>query len=128
MRGLIIAEPWIDLILSGQKTWELRTRNARLREKIALIRKGSGRIVGTAQLADVKGPMTSDQLQKYKEKHCVPEGQLSQYVGTGGSAYAKVLEDVSRFEEGVPYRHPSGAVTWATLSDDCLVGTSPIQE
>jgi len=43
MKGLIIKEPWISLILSRKKTWELRSRDTRVRGRIALIRKDRGR-------------------------------------------------------------------------------------
>ncbi|MBD8246954.1 ASCH domain-containing protein [Xanthomonas campestris] len=42
MKGLVIDEPWISLILSGQKTWEMRSRATSIRGRIALIKKGSG--------------------------------------------------------------------------------------
>jgi hypothetical protein len=41
MKGLVIDEPWISLIISGEKTWEMRSRNTVVRGRIALIRKGS---------------------------------------------------------------------------------------
>jgi len=34
MRGLIIAEPWIDYILEGKKTWEIRGTSTKIRERI----------------------------------------------------------------------------------------------
>lgn len=52
MKGLIIDEPWIGLILLGNKTWEMRKTACHHRGRIALIRKGSGRIVGTVDLVD----------------------------------------------------------------------------
>jgi hypothetical protein len=39
--GLVIDKPWIDLILDGKKTWEMRSTLTKKRGKIALIRKGS---------------------------------------------------------------------------------------
>jgi len=39
MRGLIIREPWIGMILDGSKTWELHTQHTTMRGEIALIRK-----------------------------------------------------------------------------------------
>lgn len=39
--ALIIREPWIDLVLSGQKSWELRSRSTEKRGLIGLIRKGA---------------------------------------------------------------------------------------
>jgi hypothetical protein len=41
MRGLIIDEPWIGYIISGTKTWEMRSRNTAIRGSIGLIRKGA---------------------------------------------------------------------------------------
>jgi len=38
MNGLIIREPWISHILSGAKTWEMRTTPTRYRGPIGLIR------------------------------------------------------------------------------------------
>jgi hypothetical protein len=52
VKGLIIDEPWIGLILLGNKTWEMRKTACHHRGRIALIRKGSGRIVGTADLIE----------------------------------------------------------------------------
>ena len=37
MKALIVREPWIDLILDGHKTWELRTQPTSIRGRIALI-------------------------------------------------------------------------------------------
>ena len=52
MKGLIIDEPWIGFILSGRKTWEMRSRNTQIRGRIGLIRKGSKMVVGVADLVD----------------------------------------------------------------------------
>ena len=37
MRGLLIKQPWIDLILDGAKTWELRGSRPSIRGPFALI-------------------------------------------------------------------------------------------
>jgi ASCH domain-containing protein len=50
MKGLIIDEPWISLILQGEKIWEMRKTACHHRGRIALIRKGSGQVVGIAAL------------------------------------------------------------------------------
>jgi hypothetical protein len=41
MRGLIIRSSWVEMILAGKKTWEIRGRYTHVRGKIALIRAGS---------------------------------------------------------------------------------------
>ena len=51
-KGLIIDEPWISMILRGSKTWEMRKTITKIRGPIALIRKGSKQVVGTADLVE----------------------------------------------------------------------------
>ena len=58
MTGLIIRSPWIETILAGEKTWEIRSSNTNVRGPIARIRGGSGRVVGTCDLVDCIGPLT----------------------------------------------------------------------
>ena len=52
MKGLIIREPWIGMILAGRKTWEMRSRQTPYRGRIGLIRKGTGMVVGIAEIVD----------------------------------------------------------------------------
>ena len=35
-RGLLVQPQWLELILSGEKMWELRPHNCRLRERTCL--------------------------------------------------------------------------------------------
>ncbi|MBF4307663.1 ASCH domain-containing protein, partial [Vibrio anguillarum] len=39
-KGLIVDQPWIDLILDGQKCWEMRSHTTHFRGDFALIQKG----------------------------------------------------------------------------------------
>ncbi len=113
MMGLIIKEQWLNEILAGRKTWELRGRNTKIRGKIALIQKGSGQVVGTCQLVDVKGPLTPDEYRHNFDKHRVPVENGLMYPKT----YAWILQDARRFEHPISYKHPSGAVIWVRLPD-----------
>lgn len=116
-RGLIIAELWITKILSGEKTWEIRGTSTKVRERIGLIRKGSGQIVGTARLVGVVGPLSAEALRVSVDKHQIPPEQIDAVVGRYAKPHAWVLEDVQRLEPPRPYRHPSGAVIWVTLAE-----------
>src|SRR5438309_11969383 len=69
MKGLIIREPWISLILSRKKTWELRSRDTRVRGRIALIRKGSGTVVGVAELVGTLPKLSRSSLISNVKKH-----------------------------------------------------------
>ena len=47
MYGLIIKKKWLDLIMSGQKTLEIRgSRTSHAGEEIALLQSGSQKILG----------------------------------------------------------------------------------
>jgi len=85
MKGLIIRQPWIDLILSGEKVLEMRSKRTNIRGEIGLFQSGSGLILGTCNLTNCIGPLPIQ------------------------------ARDVQRFEEPIPYKHSRGAVVWVNL-------------
>jgi hypothetical protein len=103
MRGLIIKQEFLDLILSGRKDWELRGNCARIRGPIALIESGSGLVVGRCSLIDVLGPLSLKQL-KGNANHlgCEPSDVSIYYEKT----YAWVLSGAKRLARPVRYKHP----------------------
>ena len=110
-RGLIICEPWLDLIFEGKKTWELRSRNTHIRGSIYLIRSGSGLIIGQADLVRVVRLPEKEMSGHYK-KH----GERRNNFGFSNKIiYAWVLKNAKRFKKPKPYIHPMGAVIWVRL-------------
>lgn len=107
--GLIIDEPWISKITNGEKIWEMRSRPTSKRERIALIRKGSGTVVGIATIKEVMGPFDDQKIAATFEQHRVPTHMIGKW------RYGWVLENVRKLATPVPYIHRSGAVTWVTL-------------
>src|SRR5687768_13149950 len=75
-QALIVKSPWIDLILDGQKTWELRGSRTKVRGQIGLIKSGSGLVFGTCNVVDCVGPFTVEQLVEHADKHQVPRERL----------------------------------------------------
>lgn len=114
MKGLIIKKKWLDLILEGAKTWEIRGASTRVRGKIALIESGTGLIVGEAQLTDVVGPLSKKDLLSSIDRHCVPRQSIVKGIRYK-NPHAWVLEGAKRFKEPKPYSHPQGAVIWVNL-------------
>jgi len=114
MTGLVIKSPWIDLILQGQKTWEIRGKNTAQRGRIALIKSKSGCILGRCRLVDCVGPLSLEQLRETTEKHHIPLNGLTElpYEKT----YAWVLAEPTLLAKPIPYKHPSGAVIWVRLT------------
>lgn len=115
LSAIPIREPFIDQILEGSKTWELRSKFTKKIGPVALIRSGSGTVVATANLSKVI-QLTADIA--YKNYRKMGEQKLSYDEAIGyEDFYAWVLEDVVPFKKPVPYKHPYGAVTWVTLDE-----------
>ena len=115
MKGLIIDEPWIGLILLGKKTWEMRKTACHYRGRIALIRKGSGRIVGTADVINSLPSLdTAEAYAGAESKHCIPPSR-QELAFSDGWRTPWALANAHALDAPVPYKHPSGAVIWVNL-------------
>lgn len=111
MHGLIIKKKWLDLIISGKKTLEIRGSNTKkIGEPIYLLESGTHRVRG---ICKIKGThlMTRNNWDKEKDKHCVDISflELNKIYLT---AYAWELTDIEVFEDVSYYSHPKGAVIW----------------
>ena len=110
MDALIIRKPWIDYILDGKKTWEIRGCNTKKRGKIELIQSKFGFIIGCCELVDcIK--LNIEQYLNSKEKHCIENIDKLPYKST----YAWVLTNPYRYSVPKKYKHPNGAVIWVKV-------------
>jgi hypothetical protein len=118
MKALIVDEPWITAILKGDKTWEMRKKNCNIRGRIALIRKGSSQVVGTADVVDSRPPLATPADYAAAEQHhrIPPARQVRAF--TDGWRTPWVLANARPLQKAVRYKHPSGAVVWVNLDPD----------
>ena len=116
-RALVVDQPWVGLIADGAKVWEMRTRRTKLRGWIGLIEKGTGTIIGVAYLKDSLPPLQRGKHQLHYRKHRV-RSQPGHKSYKGKYLFPWVMAKAFRLPKPVPYKHPSGAVIWVTLSDD----------
>ena len=114
MDALLIRKEWLDLILTGRKTWEIRGNATKKRGQIALIESGSGTVVGTCKLVDVCGPLDVRELRANASKAGFEPLDIQEPPYR--STYAWVLRSARRLPQPVPYAHPAGAVIWVKLS------------
>jgi hypothetical protein len=115
LSAIPIRYPWIDMILAGVKTWEIRSKFTKKIGPVALIRAGSGTVVATATLSEViqiTPKLAIENALKMGMKKLTKE-----MADDVAGEYAWVLKDVVVFKTPVPYKHPSGAVTWVTLDE-----------
>lgn len=115
MKGLIVKAPWIDLLLEGKKSWEIRGRQTNIRGEIALIQSGTGHIYGTINIVDCK-ELTWEEYQQSESFHCIPK-EL-RITPPYKRIYAWVLENPIQLERPIPYHHPQGAVIWVNLNEE----------
>lgn len=116
LKGLVIRQPWIDLILSGEKTWEMRSQATTVRGEIALIEKGSGKVVGMAELTDSLPPILPSQMPTHFSKHRIPQTLVEEPDFKWVRPW--VITNARRLESPITYRHKSGAVIWVALEPD----------
>lgn len=77
-KGLVIREPWIDLILSGEKSWEMRSTRISFRGWIGMIRKGSGLVSGIARIEGIGHALSALEMMETFDKHRIPQELILQ--------------------------------------------------
>lgn len=71
MDGLIIKKKWLDLIVSGKKTIEIRGSNTKKQnETIYLLESRTHRVVATAVISSAY-PISYSNWADERDKHCV---------------------------------------------------------
>jgi hypothetical protein len=119
-RALIIYSEPLEWILSGKKVWEIRSKPTKIRGPIALLAKGTRKILGTCKLVDCLGPLTVDEFIANAPKMNATRRELEDdRIGLEEDAayglYAWVLEDTKRLAKPIRFQNPSGAVIWVRL-------------
>jgi len=122
-RGLTVRDPWASLVLTGEKTWELRGSSTAKRGTIYVIKSGTGRVFGSVQMIEVIGPLSLNELRAAEALHGVRDIEAPPYEKT----YAWVFAYPVLFTEPVPYEHPNGARTWVRL-DECAQSLRKAEE
>eukprot|EP00973_Karenia_brevis_P095099 12425674-Karenia_brevis.AAC.2 len=101
-RILILREHWLEQILSGEKSLEIRGK--RLREGDVWLGCHS-RILGKARLGPAVAIRTEQEWEALRPRHRVMDDALP-YKTTWGLP----LQNVVRLREGAPYVHRRGAI------------------
>jgi len=114
IRCLKIDEKWVNLILNGSKTWEIRRGNTTIREKIALGNKEIKRVVGYAKIVN-SIERTVEDLKKHNDKHQANDF-LDKYAKGRKTLFAWVLEDIEIELNPKPYSYSTGS--WCRVPNE----------
>jgi hypothetical protein len=114
LKGLVIAEPWISLILSGKKTREMRSKATSYRGPLAVITKGSGLVTGIVDLVDCIPGQHEAEYGASEALHCSPKAQHTGWAVRWPVAW--VFANARSLAEPVPYKHKNGAQSRVLLS------------
>ena len=115
----MIKQFWMDKILDGHKTLEIRKRRVKqvIGKRIWLAASGSSATFGSVEVVACLGPLTQSEWDKLRSKHLVP--QERPYYG--GSTFAYVLQDPQRLPECISFERKRGAVIWQDVELDLAV-------
>ncbi|MFK5950189.1 MAG: hypothetical protein QM500_15600 [Methylococcales bacterium] len=115
-RALIVHKKWLDMIYSGIKIWEMRSRHTTIRERIGLIEADTGLVTGTTILVDSLGPLTTNEIQSNTDKHQIQLNDMQHPIPNKWN-HAWVLKDSKKLTAPINYCHPKGAVIWVKFTD-----------
>ena len=102
MRGLKIRGKWLQLILDGSKTMEVRNRHFKIGGmRIALGNSNTGNIEAYATVADVV-EISRREIGKYENQHLATEWLTSNY-GKNEILYGYILKDITRTPRQLPH-------------------------
>ncbi len=116
-RGLMVRDPYASQILNGRKIWEIRGRATQIRGPVVIVKSGTGRAFGTANLVRVLGPLEIEDLESAPELPNTEREEIARHGLPYQKTYAYVFTNPKWFEDPIPYRHANGAVTWVRLPD-----------
>ena len=110
-RALIVKKKWLDMILSGEKVWEIRGQDTSIRGKIGLIESGSGLIVGECRLMRSFNNVNEND-KRLKWLHGIDNWEETVRYK---KPHIWLLTGPVRYEKPIPYNHPRGAVIWVKI-------------
>ena len=113
--ALVVKRHWLNLILDGTKTWEIRGAACSVRGLIKLAQSGSGQLMGEARVVDSISFKDLDEFKNHPEvwKSGIPPEEM--HIVKYRKIFAWVLEDAKRYNVPEPYTHHQGAITWVRL-------------
>lgn len=115
MKGFIVKRYWANLILSGEKTWEIRGSRCNIRGTVGIL--SEGKVLGTVDIVDCL-ELSLKEYQENSNEHRVAIGNSS-FGDLKSLPYKKtfawVMKNPVVFKSPKNYIHKKGCVIWVNL-------------
>ena len=91
-QALLVRQPWINLLLSGEKTSEVRSWSTKIRDRILLAEPRRSVVLGEVRITDVKVLVQFEKgaefvekahmetMNKHIDKHCIPAEKMVSFL------------------------------------------------
>jgi hypothetical protein len=110
MTALVVKEPWATMIVTGEKTIELRTtRTKKIGQEIYIAKAGTKTLIGKVTIEKCC-PLTKEECHLFVDKH------KAEGIYPHRQIYGWFLINPILFEKSIPYIHPRGAQSWVKLN------------
>lgn len=113
MKGLIVKSKWADLILDGYKDIEIRGTNTKIRGTIGIIKSGTKRVYGTAELYD-SVELDYKTFKELKERHKL-NISFDELLKKYHNPHGWFLKNVNKYDNPIEYNHKQGCVIWVNI-------------
>ena len=108
---LVVKNPWLDMILDGQKDWEIRGEQCTKRGIIHLALSGAkGSICGRVQVVGCR-KLAREDFKRHFRRHRVDSISKVKYANLFAWEFAAPM----LYDTPLRYKHPQGAVKWVRL-------------
>ena len=113
MSVLVIKPHWLEMILQGIKTWEIRGSviKKHVGKVIYLVASGTSTIYARVKFEDCHGPLTKHVWIANVERHCVPGDTLPYGVST----YAWQFGELEVATHPIEFARKDGAVKFENV-------------
>ena len=114
--ALILKKDWLDMILCGRKTWEIRSMRTTKRERVALALSGTSLLLGDVEIVDcIK--LDAAAFNANMAKHGVSPHRHAEVVGDYKQIFAWEVARPRRYSSPVSYAKKQGPITFVNLED-----------
>ena len=114
--ALTLKQEWLDLILTGRKTWEIRSQPTHKRERVALAQSGTTVLRGDVEIVNCVR-LDAQSFAASMDKHCVPQNRHTEVIGGYAKIFAWELARPRRYITPIPYKRMPGQVGWVNLDE-----------